>query len=119
MSLFKNPTIFVLLWKVLFIAFVIVFLFIVLLDGCQGRFDAEHLAFDCKVFGIGIAGMTVLAAVGYLVYAAIMGEGAAAVAEVPSGTLVRKVGEQGYWVEVSGGGARGWVEAGRVRAVGE
>lgn len=73
MSLFRNPTIFVLLWKVLFIAFVIFFLFIVLLDGCEGHFDAEHLAFDCKVFGIGIAGMTVLAAVGYLVYAAIMG----------------------------------------------
>lgn len=44
-------------------------------------------------------------------------EGAAAVAEMPSGTLVRKVGEQAFWVEVSGGGAQGWLPRSIVREV--
>lgn len=73
MGMFRNPTIFVLLWKVLFTAFCICFLFVMCLEGCEGRLDAGHLAFDVKVFGIGLAGMTVLAALGYLVFAAIMG----------------------------------------------
>jgi hypothetical protein len=73
MSLFRNPTIFVLLWKILFIALAIVFLFNLLLNGCEGHLDAEHLASDFKILGIGLAGITVLAALGYLLYAAIMG----------------------------------------------
>lgn len=73
MSLFRNPTVFVLLWKVLFIAFGLLFLFIVVLDGCEGNLDVGHLASDFKLLGIVLGVMSVLSALGYLVYAAIMG----------------------------------------------
>ena len=73
MSMFRNPTIFVLLMKILLFSFGCVFLFVVCLEGCGGTLDAEHFASHCKIFGILIGVMTVLAAVGYLVYAAIMG----------------------------------------------
>ena len=72
-SMFRNPTIFVLVWKVMFIAFATVFLFVMCLEHCAKHLDAAHRVFDCKAFGIGLAGMTVLAAVVYLLLAAVLG----------------------------------------------
>ena len=73
MSMFRDPTLFVLIMKVLLIAVAIVFLFNLCLEGCEGHLNAETLAFDFKILGIGILGIAVLAALGYLLYAAIMG----------------------------------------------
>lgn len=46
-------------------------------------------------------------------------ESAATVAEAVPGTLVRRVGESGFWAEVEAGEARGWVPGAVLGAVGE
>lgn len=73
MSLFKNPSIFFLIWKIFFFIFLGIFLFTTVIDTVSNGFSPEGLAGSAKVFGIIFAVMTVVTALGYLLYAAIMG----------------------------------------------
>ena len=67
MSLFKNPTIFWLIWKIFFF----IILGLIIFASVLGTFDN---ILDClKSFGYFIGGMTILLGVGYLIYALIMG----------------------------------------------
>lgn len=74
MSLFRNPTIFVLVWKIFFF----ILLGIFALMSIVSLFDrysplAETLLNNLKFFGYFVLGMTALVLLGYLVYAAMMG----------------------------------------------
>ncbi len=71
MSLYKNPAIFLLVWKIFFFIFLFVFTVVIISDlvqwGTDGFWD------NLKVFGYIMSGMTVLVGAGYLLYAVIMG----------------------------------------------
>lgn len=69
-SLFKDPTIFLLIWKIFFFILLGVFAFILLLGLIDGNLPALS---DLAVFGYILLGMTLLVGVGYLLYALIMG----------------------------------------------
>ena len=74
MSLFKNPTIFLLIWKIFFFILLGICAFVVIIDAVEwGGFKAERLLNTLMIFGIFLLGMTVLVGVSYLIYAAIMG----------------------------------------------
>lgn len=73
MDLFRNPTVFLLVWKVMLIACLVVFGFVILVDACTNDLTAERLLSDLKIGGIMIAVMSVLSAISMLVYAVIMG----------------------------------------------
>ena len=51
MSLFKNPTIFLLIWKIFFFIFIGILGFTMLLDIFEGNMDLERLLFDLKLMG--------------------------------------------------------------------
>ncbi len=71
MSLFKNPTIFFLIWKIFFFVILGICAFMLLLNVIQGDFDL--IPGTLKFLAYAVPGMTVLAALGYGLYAAIMG----------------------------------------------
>ena len=74
MSLFKNPTIFILVWKIFFFIILGIFAFMVILDVIDwGGFDGERFLGTLKIMGWFLLGMTVLVGVSYLIYAAVMG----------------------------------------------
>ena len=73
MSLFKNPTVFILVYKILFFIFLGIFLFSAVIDSISNGFDLESLSVSAKVFSIIFAVMTGITILGYLLYAAIMG----------------------------------------------
>ena len=73
MSLFKNPTIFLLIWKIFFFIVLGIFTFLVLIGSGDSGFWWDGFLDTAKVFGFIFIGMTVLSALGYLFYAAIMG----------------------------------------------
>ncbi|MBR0230878.1 MAG: zinc ribbon domain-containing protein [Clostridia bacterium] len=69
MSLFKNPTVFFLVWKIFFFIVLGIFAFVMILDA----FEGNNVLGSLKAFGIALGVMTALVALGYLLYAAIMG----------------------------------------------
>lgn len=74
MSLYKNPTIFSLIWKIFFFILLGIFALMLIVDAI----DWEGFAWDrtlqtLKIFGYFLIGMTVLVGLGYLIYALIMG----------------------------------------------
>lgn len=73
-SLFKNPDLFFLIWKIFFFIIIGIFAFMVILDAVEqnGSF-AERFFSNLKVFGYILIGMTALTLISYLIYAAIMG----------------------------------------------
>lgn len=73
MNLFKNPSIFMLIWKIFFFIILGIFAFMVLIQSGNSRFWWVGFLNVAKVFGYILIGMTVLSALGYLLYAAIMG----------------------------------------------
>ncbi len=73
MSLFRNPTVFLLVWKILFFSFALVFGFIMVLSVCEGNLTGEAFLGYLKISGIVMAVLTVISAVAMLIYAAIMG----------------------------------------------
>ena len=74
MSLFKNPTIFILVWKIFFFIILGIFAFMVIVDIADwGGFDGERFLGSLKAMGWFLLGMTVLVGVSYLIYAAVMG----------------------------------------------
>ena len=73
MSLFKNPTIFILVWKILFFIILGIFAFTLVMDAVSGDLDGERFLQTMKFLGYFLIGMTVVTILGYLLYAAIMG----------------------------------------------
>ncbi len=73
MSLFKNPTVIILVWKILFFILLGIFAFTMLMDVFSGYMNGERFLDTLKILGYFIIGMTVLCALSYLLYAAIMG----------------------------------------------
>ena len=74
MGLFRNPTIFILVWKIFFFIILGIFAFMVIVDVIDwGGFDGERFLGTLKIMGWILLGMTALVGVSYLVYAAVMG----------------------------------------------
>lgn len=74
MSLLKNPTIFMLIWKIFFLILLGILGFMMIIDAIEwDDFFPDRLLNNLKFMGIFLVGMTVLVAVGYLIYAGMMG----------------------------------------------
>ncbi len=73
MSLIGNPTVFLLIWKIFFFIVLGLFVFMVLIGSGDSGFWWDGFLETAKTSGYILIGMTVLSALGYLVYAAIMG----------------------------------------------
>jgi len=73
MSLIRNPTVFLLVWKIFFFIILGLFALLVLLQSGDSRFWWEGFLDTARVFGFILIGMTALTAMGYLLYAAVMG----------------------------------------------
>ncbi len=71
MSLFKNPTIFLLIWKIFFFIFLGVFAVVNISDFI--KWGPEKALENLPVLGYLLLGMTAVVGLGYLIYAAIMG----------------------------------------------
>lgn len=71
-DLFREPTVFLILWKIFFWIIFAITLMLTLVDGCDGRLDGERFMWNLEFGGIFLLGMSVLTAVGYLIWAAIM-----------------------------------------------
>ena len=71
MSLFKNPTIFLLVWKIFFFIFLGVFAVVNISDFI--KWGAEKALQNLPVLGYLFLGITAVVGLGYLIYAAIMG----------------------------------------------
>ncbi len=73
LDLLKNPTVFLLVWKIFFFILIGIFAFTALVDLIHWGFDAEQLLGTLRFFGWFLLGMTVLVGLGCLIYAAMMG----------------------------------------------
>ena len=74
MPILKNPTIFILVWKILFFIILGIFVFINILDAIEWGSDfAGRLPGNLLFFACFVAGMTVILVISMLIYAAIMG----------------------------------------------
>lgn len=71
MSLFKNPTIFLLVWKIFFFIFLGVFAVVNISDFI--KWGPEKAFENLPILGYLLLGMTAVVVLGYLIYAAIMG----------------------------------------------
>ncbi len=71
--LLKNPTILFLIWKIFFWIILGIWAFMLLLDVFSGDLTMDRFLDIGKFFLLFLLGFEVLAALGYLVYAAIMG----------------------------------------------
>ena len=72
-SLFKDPSIFLLICKVLFIPFLIIFIFVNLVSIGSGDFFPDGFLNNLKIFGIVFLVLAALTVVSFLIYAGIMG----------------------------------------------
>lgn len=73
LSLLKNPTVFLLVWKIFFFIFIGIFIVVAIADSGSSGFWWDGFLNDAKVFGYILLGMTGVTVLGYLLYAAIMG----------------------------------------------
>lgn len=73
MSLFKNPIVFFLIWKIFFFIVLGIGVFVNLVDIASNGFNSENFLGTLRIFGIVFLAMTGLVAVSYLIYAASMG----------------------------------------------
>ncbi len=73
LKILKNPTVFILVWNVLAFSVLLVFSFVITIDLVKNGFGDETLVTNLKVFAIAMLVVTVLVALGVLIYAAIMG----------------------------------------------
>ena len=74
-NLLKNPAIFFLIWRIFFFIFIGIFAFTMLMDAINWPQDffPDRFLTNLSVLGCILMGMTALVALGYLIYAAIMG----------------------------------------------
>ena len=75
MSLYKDPSIFLLVWKICFFVTLGIFAFMIILDVINWGWKTENIVGILKFFLYFVIGMTVLVGLGYLLYALIMGGG--------------------------------------------
>lgn len=74
MSLYKNPTVFWLVWKIFFFIILGIFALMIVVDAVEwGGFSPDRLLSTLTAFGCALAVSTALVALGYLLYAAMMG----------------------------------------------
>lgn len=73
MPILKNPTIFIMVWKILFFIILGIFAFTFIFDLIDGNLTGETALNTLKFFGYFVLGMTVLLGIAMLLYAAIMG----------------------------------------------
>lgn len=73
MSLFKNPTIFILVGKIFFFIMLGIFAFVTLIDALDGNGFIEAVKNNFKVFSIIFLVMFGIFIIAYLIYAAMMG----------------------------------------------
>lgn len=74
LNLFTNPTIFLLVWKIFFFILLGIALISTIVDAIEwSDFFPERFLEGMRFWGIFLIGMTVIVALGYLLYAAIMG----------------------------------------------
>ena len=73
MNLFKNPTIFLLIWKIFFFIIIGIFGFMLLIDVFDGNMNGERILFDLKIIGISVLVMSAVIGLSMLIYAAVMG----------------------------------------------
>ena len=72
-NLFKNPSIFFLVWKIFFFIFLVIFLMINVVDLIlYPQNMREMFVNNLKFAGYFLAGMTIVVGLGYLIYAAMM-----------------------------------------------
>lgn len=91
MSLFKNPTIFILLWKILFFVILGIFIFVNIIDVFSSvDYFPEMFLNNLKFLGYFLLGMTIITILGYLLYAAIMGGKYIAVFEMDDKGILHK-----------------------------
>ena len=72
LNLFKNPTVFLLIYKIFFFIMLGLFAFMFILDLFEGNVSLERFLGELKVFGIIWLVITALVAISYLIYALIM-----------------------------------------------
>ena len=73
-NLYKNPSIFFLIWKIFFFSFLAIFTFITIHDAMNfDNFFPDRFLSNLKFFGYFIAGMTAVSGLAYLIYASMMG----------------------------------------------
>ena len=70
LNLLKNPTVFLLVWKIFFFIILGIFAFTALMDLFEGRFGV--ILGTLPILGYFLIGMTVLVGISYLIYAAVM-----------------------------------------------
>ena len=74
LNLYKNPTVFFLVWKIFFFVILGIFAFTIIFDAVEwGGFDFERILESLKFLGFFMIGMTVLTAFGYFLYAVMAG----------------------------------------------
>lgn len=73
MNLYTNPTVLIMVWKIFFFICLGIFVFDILISMGDTDFWWDGFLGQLKIMGIITAGMTVLCALGYLVYALMMG----------------------------------------------
>ncbi len=73
LSLYRNPTILLLIWKIFFFIILGIFVFMSLITLFEDGFDAEVFLNNAKMMGIILGVFTVLVLVSYWIYAMIMG----------------------------------------------
>lgn len=72
-KLLKNPTILKLLWKIFLWIFVCMWLFLSIVNACDGHFNFKDFLDFSKIFLLILLGFEALVAFSYLIYAAIQG----------------------------------------------
>ncbi len=73
MPILRNPTIFILVWKIFFFIILGIFVFLFIADAFNGNLDNELIIENLKFFAYFIIGMTLIVGLSMLIYAAIMG----------------------------------------------
>lgn len=73
LNLLKNPSIFLLVWRIFFFIFIGIFIFVTIADSGRSGFWWGGFLDNLKIFGYILLGMTGVTLLGYLLYAAIMG----------------------------------------------
>lgn len=118
MSLFKNLTFYFLIWKIFFFIILGIFAFVTIVDAISR--GAENLVANLPFFGYFIIGMTVVTALGYLIYAAIMGGKYTVEFEMDeNGVIHRQTDSQAKKAKAIGTAAAiGGIASGRLSTVG-
>ena len=72
MNLFKDPTVFLTVYKIFFFIVLGLFLFVFLLDAFDSGFDPELIVGELRMFGLIWVVVTALVVISYLIYCLIM-----------------------------------------------